>query len=117
MSTAGTARMKQPPKEEPVKVMIQVDPEMKTISVSPEPFYVNIERGEEVEWDIKPGGYNFTVHFGGPDGSPFEETTFGNDHRRSGPVKGDAERYPKLYKYAVAVPKIGALDPHGGVTP
>jgi hypothetical protein len=117
MSTAGTARMKRTPKEEPVKVMIQVNPDVKTISVSPDPFYVNIERGEEVEWDIMPEDLCFTVHFGGPNGSPFEETTFGHNHRRSGLPRGDAERHPKLYKYTVAVPKIGALDPHGGVTP
>lgn len=117
MTTAGTARMKHTAKEEPVKVIIEVNPNAKTISVSRDPFYVSIENGDQVEWSIQPEDYYFTVHFGGPNGSPFDDTTFGFNHRLSGRPKADAERYPKLYKYTVAVPGIGALDPLGGVTP
>jgi hypothetical protein len=98
--------------------MINIDPGVKTISVSPDPFYVSIERGEEVVWAIKPDNYCFTVHFaGGPNGSPFEGTTFGHNHSHSGLPRRDAQLHPHLYKYTVTVPGIGALDPNGGVTP
>jgi hypothetical protein len=118
MATPIKVTGQQTPKAK-IEVQIYVDPKTKTITVKPDPFWVRVSNLEEAMWlCMQPHkhGHNecFTVHF--PEESPFSERAFANHGVRSGLAVVQPDKN-KLYKYTVTVPRIGVLDPKGGVTP
>jgi len=104
-----------------VTVEIDVDPKTKKITVKPDPFRVSFKAEQQVVWLCRNRSHDkhdsgcFTVEFLE---SPFAKSQ-SSKHQGHGALSGRANVPPgeKLYKYSVAVPDVGTLDPEGVVDP